>query len=51
MYLMYVIPHISNRILDFFWELPAYSIQPMTKVVLLKGIWYVSEEQPWLSIE
>ncbi len=21
-YVMYVIPHISNRILDFFWELP-----------------------------
>ncbi len=25
MYVMYVIPHISNRILDFFWELPPYS--------------------------
>ncbi len=22
-YVMYVIPHISNRILDFFWELPS----------------------------
>ncbi len=22
MHVMYVIPHISNRILDFFWELP-----------------------------
>ncbi len=21
---MYVIPHINNRILDFFWELPVY---------------------------
>ncbi len=24
MYVMYVIPHISNRILDFFWELPIW---------------------------
>ncbi len=24
MYVMYVIPNISNRILDFFWELPNY---------------------------
>ncbi len=27
MYVMYVIPHISNRILDFFWELPNMQLQ------------------------
>ncbi len=31
MYVMYVIPHISNRILDFFWELPFTRRTPACK--------------------
>ncbi len=31
MYVMYVIPHISNRILVFFWELPLMFLNPNFK--------------------
>ncbi len=30
MYVMYVIPHISNRILNSFWELPSTHQQLLT---------------------
>ncbi len=29
---MYVIPHISNRILDFFWELPKWFLHDYIKI-------------------
>ncbi len=33
---MNVIPHISNRILDFFWELPAYAVLTLDAPELTK---------------
>ncbi len=44
MCVMYVIPHFSNRILDFFWELPSVKEQ---KIFL---VFFVQRSYPALSI-